>query len=102
MGLILFIHLVLFIYFIIIILKGNEKSKVCKFKNNSSKHVTEYHITNIRTIGNINSKFKFLIHNIYNSIQLFMCVHVCSLCHVLVYLLDPYVCNFANKVKYLK
>jgi hypothetical protein len=42
------------------------------------------------------------IHSIYNSIHLFICVHVCSLCNVLVCLLDPYVCNFANKVKYLK
>jgi hypothetical protein len=47
-------------------------------------------------------KFKLWIHNIYVIIYLFICVHVCSLCYVLVYLLDPYVCNFANKVKYLK
>jgi hypothetical protein len=64
----IFIHLILFIYFIIIILKGNENSKVCKFKNTSSKtcngipHYQYSNKTNKSTIGNINSNRNTLLN----------------------------------------
>ena len=85
MGLIFLIHLILFIYFIIIILKGNENSKVCKFKNTSSKTcngIPHYQYSNKAhksTIGNINSNRNTLLNQLWpfavdNFIQWLHCI----------------------------